>query len=100
MGEIMTYFDVTLWILASPILFVQWLRRLMWKRRYWKMYYTPKITCGNCQSTIYLVGIWQCPGCKHTFKGHLMHPCRVCGSVPRFVRCYECNLTEKLPEKL
>ena len=72
--------DVTLWMLASPIYLVQWLARLIRRWRFWRIAYVPAITCGVCGSAISLVGMWQCR-CGYQAVGHLMRfvPCaRAC----------------------
>jgi len=89
--------DLVLWVLASPILFVKWLFRLTRSWRFWRMAYAPRIVCGNCRETIWLLGVWKC-GCGFTYRGHLLRECPVCGSLPRMVRCYDCGVTTKLPE--
>ena len=90
--------DITLWLLASPILILRWLFRLALRWRFWYLSYTPQITCQKCQATISLVGIWRC-GCGYTYRGHLLRVCPVCGALPpRMVRCFQCGVTEKLPE--
>ena len=89
--------DVTLWMLASPIYLVQWLARLIRRWRFWRIAYVPAITCGVCGSAISLVGLWRCR-CGYQAVGHLMRVCPVCQSLPRMVRCFVCGATEKLPE--
>jgi len=90
--------DLVLWVLASPILFVKWLFRLRRRWKFWRMAYTPRILCRNCEATISLVGLWKCGGCQYTSKGHLLRECPVCGSLPRMVRCFACGVTTLLPE--
>jgi hypothetical protein len=89
--------DLTLWALASPILFVKWLLRLKRRWRFWRVAYMTQISCRSCHSMISLVGIWRC-GCGFTYRGHLLRECPVCGALPRMVRCFACGITEKLPE--
>jgi hypothetical protein len=89
--------DVVLWIFASPIYFVLWLRRLCHESHFWHIAYTPAITCTICRSSISLVGMWRCR-CGYTYQGHLLRACPVCQSVPRMARCFACGATEKLPE--
>jgi len=89
--------DIVLWILASPILLVQWLARMMRQWRFWQMAYTPELACPNCRETISLVGMWRC-SCGYTYRGHLLRECPICHGLPRMVRCFGCGITEKLPE--
>jgi len=89
--------DVVLWILASPVLLVKWLFRVQRQWQFWVMAYTPRIACRSCQGIISLLGVWRC-SCGHTYRGHLLRACPICGSLPRMVRCYDCGVTTKLPE--
>lgn len=91
------WFDLVLWVLASPILFVKCLVRLWRRWEFWRMAYTPRITCRSCRATIWLLGTWECT-CGYTYRGHLLRECPVCGGLPRMVRCFSCRVTEKLPE--
>jgi len=91
------WLDLLLWVLASPVLFIRWLFRLRRKWRFWRMAYTPRIVCGSCKATIWLLGVWRC-GCGYTYRGHLLRECPVCGALPRMARCFNCGLTTKLPE--
>jgi hypothetical protein len=93
----MNSLDLILWVLASPILFVQWLFRLRRTWEFWRMAYTTRIVCGNCGGNIWLIGLWRC-GCAYTYRGHVLHRCPVCGSLPRMVRCFACGVTTKLPD--
>jgi hypothetical protein len=92
------WIDLLLWILASPVLFVKWLWSLRRRWKFWQMAYTPRIVCTSCRGTIWLVGQWQCTACAYTYQGHLLRECPVCGSLPRFARCFNCGVTTKLPE--
>jgi hypothetical protein len=89
--------EVILWALASPILLVRQLVRLWRQWQFWKMAYTPGIHCRNCGASVSLVGQWEC-SCKFVYQGHLLRRCPICGSMPRFVRCYQCRVTEELPD--
>ena len=89
--------DLALWILASPILLVKRIFRLRNQWRFYRMSYTPRIACRNCQATISLVGLWRC-GCGFTYSGHLLRFCPVCDALPRMVRCFNCGVTARLPE--
>ena len=89
--------DAILFACASPILFATFIFRCVRHWEFWRMAYTPRIICRNCRRTISLVGMWRC-GCRFTYRGHLLRVCPVCGSMPRMVRCYDCGVTEKLPE--
>jgi len=88
--------DLVWWLLASPILFIRWVIRMVRRFRFWRMAYTPEIRCANCGAAISLVGIWRC-GCHFTYRGHLLRECPICGSMPRMVRCFRCGVTERLP---
>ena len=89
--------DLILLVFASPVYVAKGMVRLVRKCKFWKVSYTPQITCRNCGEAISLVGMWRC-GCGFTYKGHLLRVCPVCGSLPRMVRCFSCGITEKLPE--
>jgi len=89
--------NVTLWILASPIYLVQWLLHLIRRWRSCRIAYVPAISCSVCGSAISLVGMWRCR-CGYQAVGHLMRVCPVCQSLPRMARCFVCGATEKLPE--
>lgn len=89
--------DLIMWSLAAPILFVRWLVSVARSVRFWRVAYQSQIVCGCCKARIFLVGIWRC-GCGFTYKGHLLRVCPICGSLPRMVRCFNCHVTEKLPE--
>ena len=90
-------YRVVLVILASPFLLVDWCVRSIGRWSYWKVAYSSSIICSNCGESISLVGLWAC-SCKYTYSGHLLRTCPVCSSFPRMVRCFECGITEKLPE--
>ena len=90
-------YRVVLVTLASPLLLVEGCIRSIGRFTLWKVAYSSSITCSNCGQSISLVGIWAC-SCKYTYRGHLMRVCPVCSSYPRMVRCFECGVTEKLPE--
>jgi hypothetical protein len=89
--------ELVWWLLASHIVFIQWIMRMIGRLHFWRMAYRPAIRCGNCGTAISLVGIWKC-GCHFTYRGHLLRECPICGSVPRMVRCFSCGVTERLPE--
>src|SRR5437773_978634 len=63
--------DVTLWTLASPILLLLWLIRLVRRLRYWRILYSVALRCRTCGGTISLVGQWRC-SCGYEFRGHTM----------------------------
>lgn len=90
-------YRIVLVIISSPLLLVDWCVKAIGRGSYWRVAYSPSIICSNCGESISLVGIWAC-SCKFTYRGHLMRECPVCHSVPRMVRCFECGVTEKLPE--
>ena len=89
--------DLLWWVLASPFMFAAWIVRVIQNLKFWKMAYTSEIPCSNCGASISLVGIWRC-GCRYTHRGHLLRECPICGSMPRMVRCFNCGVTERLPE--
>lgn len=87
--------ETVLWILASPILallaVVRMVRaaRLLW----WAM--QPALPCRTCGQPIALVGLWRC-SCGFCYQGHLLRYCPLCHSLPQVVRCYRCQATEKV----
>jgi hypothetical protein len=89
--------DLLVWLLASPFLFIRWLVGQARHVTFLRTAYQPSIICRNCGATVSLVGIWRC-GCGFTYKGHLLRECPVCSSLPAMVRCYRCQVTERLPE--
>jgi hypothetical protein len=88
---------IMLWLLASPILLVKWIVRGARRARFWRVSYSTRIVCRNCLKPISLVGMWRC-GCGYTYRGHLLRFCPICASIPRMVRCHNCQTTAKLPE--
>ena len=92
----MTPLDVTLFALASPILFALAVRRCWERYQFMRVATQPSITC-ECGALVMLVGVWRC-SCRFTYAGHLLRRCPVCGTVPCVVRCYRCGVTTKLPE--
>jgi hypothetical protein len=88
--------DGALFVLASPILALQAIRRAVERYRFFRLAMTPAIAC-ECGAEVPLVGIWKCP-CNFTYRGHLLRVCPVCGTIPCVVRCYRCGVTTKLPE--
>jgi hypothetical protein len=93
-GAVLT---LVLWLLASPILFLKGIQALVRRWRFYREAYRSELTCHNCRSAISLVGLWRC-SCGFTYCGHLLRTCPVCATLPRMVRCYTCQTTEKLPE--
>jgi hypothetical protein len=85
-----------LFVLASPILLVQTIRRAHARYRYLQLAARPAITC-QCGEQVSLVGLWRC-SCGFTYRGHLLRLCPVCGTVPCVIRCYRCGVTSKLPD--
>lgn len=90
--------DVVLFLLASPILFLRWVFRLIRRWIFYRMAYTVRITCRNCGAPVSLVGLWRC-ACGFTYRGHVLRSCPICGALPRMLRCYVCGVTERLPER-
>lgn len=89
--------DLVLWLLASPILFLCWLVRVVRHFLFLRLAYRCQLVCQNCRATVSLVGLWRC-GCGFTYRGHVLRVCPACGSLPRMVRCYSCGVTRRLPE--
>ena len=88
--------DLALLLLASPVYGALALRRALRHYRFLRVAFASSLTC-ECGEDISLVGMWRC-SCRFTYRGHLLRVCPVCGSLPRMVRCYDCGVTEKLPE--
>ena len=91
-----TFVDVALFVLASPILLFQAVRRAIERYRFFRLAMESEMLCA-CSATVSLVGYWRC-SCSFTYRGHLLRACPVCGSIPCVVRCYRCGVTTKLPE--
>ncbi len=91
------YIDFLWLAAAAPIRIAGWLLLAVRGVRFWRMAYLPEIICQNCGAPVSLVGIWRC-GCQFTYRGHLLRECPICGSMPRMVRCFNCGITERLPE--
>jgi hypothetical protein len=91
-----TLTDWALFVIASPILLVQALRRAHERYSFFRLAMAPELPC-ECGSPISLVGLWRC-SCRFTYRGHLLRICPVCGTIPCVVRCYRCGVTTKLPE--
>jgi hypothetical protein len=85
------------WLLISPVLLFRFVLHAFGWFEFWITSYRHEIVCRNCGSPISLVGIWKCR-CGYTYKGHLLRACPVCDSLPRMARCFQCGVTEKLPE--
>ena len=90
------WFDVGLFVLASPVLLILAIRRGIHRYRFFRLVMESAIVC-ECRSTVSLVGLWRC-GCGFTYRGHLLRLCPVCSSIPCMVRCHRCGVTTKLPE--
>ena len=88
--------DWTLFVLSSPILTAQALRRAHARYRFFRLAMEPAMSC-ECGATVSLVGYWRC-SCGFTYRGHLLRMCPVCESIPCVARCYRCGVTTKLPE--
>lgn len=88
--------EVILWLLASPVYFVLALIRGYRHMKFLSIASKPNILC-ECGSEVSLVGLWRCH-CGFTYRGHLVRPCPVDGTIPVMVRCYRCGVTTKLPE--
>jgi hypothetical protein len=90
------WFDVALFVLASPMLLVFAARRGVHRYRFFRLAMRTAIVC-ECGSIISLVGLWRC-ACGWTYRGHLLRTCPVCDSIACVVRCHRCGVTTKLPE--
>lgn len=90
------WLDCILFVLASPVLFVNAVRRAAERYRFFRLAIAPAILC-ECGAEVSLVGVWKC-SCNYTYRGHLLRTCPVCETIPCVVRCYECGVTTKLPE--
>jgi hypothetical protein len=88
--------DWVLFVLSSPVLAAQALRRAHERYRFFRLAMQPEMSC-ECGATVSLVGYWRC-SCGFTYRGHLLRVCPVCGSIPCVARCYRCGVTTKLPE--
>ena len=88
--------DLTLFILASPILAVRGTVRLVRRARLLYQAAQPTIRCRTCGEEISLVGLWRCH-CGYTYQGHLLRYCPICGALPLMIRCYQCGTTETVP---
>lgn len=89
--------DVILFLLATPALAVRTLVRAVRRVEFWRAIYRTSSLCGSCGATISLVGLWRCQ-CGFTYEGHLLQVCPVCGALPKMMRCYQCGVTETLPQ--
>jgi hypothetical protein len=88
--------DVLLFLMASPILLLQALRRGRKKVRFFALASRTSLFC-ECGEEMSLVGLWKCP-CGFTYRGHLVTVCPVCEAVPKVVRCYACGVTTRLAD--
>ena len=91
--------DVILFVLASPVLLVLTIRRILARYRYLKLAMQFAIAC-ECGRPISLVGMWRCSCGNYVYRGHLLRVCPVCHTVPVVVRCYRCGVTTKLPDQV
>ena len=91
-----TWIDGVLFVVASPVLLLQALRRALERYRFFRLAMQPEFLC-ECGAPVSLVGLWKC-SCAFTYRGHLLHRCPVCGTIPCVARCYRCGVTTKLPE--
>lgn len=89
------HWDLSLFILASPLLAVRAAFRAVRRIRFLRQALEPWIACRTCGEQIFLVGFWKC-GCGFTYEGHVLRYCPVCGSFPAMIRCYQCGATEKV----
>jgi hypothetical protein len=92
------FFAIVRWLLVSPILLVRFVIGTFRRADFWATSYRHQILCRNCGTAVSLVGIWRCR-CGYAYKGHLLRPCPVCDALPRMARCFNCGITEKLPER-
>ncbi len=87
------HIDGALFVLASPILAVRAVIRILRHFTFLRMAIQPTLACRTCGGIISLVGMWKC-GCGYTSEGHVLRDCPVCGSIPAMIRCYRCGATE------
>ena len=95
MKKLPLWLIVLAYILASPLLLIWGLVRLMRYARVLCLAVSPAFVCDHCRRQTPLVAMWQCQ-CGYTYPGHLLHPCPICHRVPRVVRCIHCGVTRKL----
>ncbi len=88
--------DLLLFLMASPILLLQVLRRGGKNVRFFALASSASLFC-ECGEEMSLVGLWKCP-CGFTYRGHLVTVCPVCEAVPKVVRCYGCGVTTRLAD--
>jgi hypothetical protein len=81
--------DLTLFILASPILAIRAVVRFLRHLAFLRRTIQPTLPCRTCGGVIHLLGMWRC-GCGFTSEGHLLSDCPACGSFPTMIRCYRC----------
>jgi hypothetical protein len=86
-----------LWLLATPVLLIKLAVTVLRRWKFYRVAYTPRLTCRNCRSVISLVGLWRC-SCGYTYTGHVLRVCPVCGALPAMVRCSVCGVTEVMPQ--
>jgi hypothetical protein len=79
-------------IMAAPL----WLAVLLWRlaRRLprIRLLLGDSVRCDACGQRIDLVGVFTCPQCRLTAPGFYFAHCRLCGSVPDFIRCPACGV--------
>lgn len=89
------YWDLVLFVLASPILLLRGTLRSVRRLQLLRMAAQPSIVCRTCGSEITLLGVWRC-ACGFTYQGHALRYCPGCGNFPRWVRCYHCGITQRV----
>lgn len=84
--------ELILFILASPISATMAVVRVVRRLKLLRLALQPSLVCRTCGAEVSLVGFWRC-ACGHTYQGHLLRVCPVCGAVPKMVRCFRCGAT-------
>jgi|SRR5581483_9224166 len=88
--------NIVVFFLASPLTLCIAMRRLWRRLRFLSFAWRTQVVC-ECGEIVALLGQWKC-SCGFTYRGHLVTVCRVCGSLPKVVRCYACGVTKRLPD--
>lgn len=87
--------DAILFLLASPIIALAAMGRLLHRLQWLRLAVRPSLNCRVCGAEISLVGFWRC-SCGYSYQGHLLRPCAVCGAMPRMARCFQCSATRSI----
>src|SRR3989442_7653143 len=90
------WFDIALFVLASPVLFVLAARRGIHRYRFFRLAMESAIVC-ECGSTASLVGLWRC-GWRFTYLGQLPRLLPVSVSLPSILRCSRFWVTNEVTQ--